>query len=459
MLSESEDAVLSALERGETDGMMPAGSGVMDRFAKFLSESGVAEILNGFADHRERRSIPAFLLCNLLLHKSLLNIGSLSQIGPILFSSPDSLRMLGFNMRQIQEGFYSGGIQRPLNVESVGDFFAACDLKDFQANQKDVLLRLLGSYPELLAEGSVVIDCVEFAIPAGRGNKTEQRLEACVLCCAVQGECLPLLWSFIKAKSRADITQGKALMAAALSILGTRVKRLIVDRGFLSGEWVGELKNKNIDTVIGLKTDMALYTDMLSLASDPQTFWLEVDLPKYKNSKPQPVSRHVAYLSDLETWDSCKVALAGIVIRDTYPDGKVIYQCVVTTDLGAEPEQIHAWIRSRWAIEETFMRESRYGSLNRIGSCRVGVGAAIAHFSLLAFTLLRLFESREQQDKPPPRFAIPSAGLEVVAYWGEYYAITQMSRLLSIILGRPPNIQRAIQVRQEAFEQAMSRPR
>ena len=279
MLSESEDAVLSALERGETDGMLPAGSGTMDRFAKFLSEFGVAEILNGFADHRERRSIPAFLFCNLLLHKSLLNISSLSQIGPILFSSPDSLRMLGFNMRQIQEGFYSGGTQRPLNVKSVSDFFAACDLKDFQSNQKDVLIRLLGSYPELLAEGSLVIDCVEFAIPAGRDSKTEKRLEACVLCCVKQGECLPLLWSFIEAKSRADITQGKALMAAALYILGKGVKRLIVDRAFLSGEWVGERKKKNIDTVIGLKTDMALYTDMLSLACDPQTLWLEADPP------------------------------------------------------------------------------------------------------------------------------------------------------------------------------------
>lgn len=459
MLSESEDAVLSALSRGETDGMLPAGSGAMDRFAKFLSESGVAEVLSGFADHRERRSIPAFLFCNLLLHKSLLNIGSLSQIGPILFSSPDSLRMLGFNMRQIQEGFYSGGTQRPLNVESVGDFFAACDLKDFQSNQKDVLRRLLSSYPELLAEGNLVMDCIEFSIPAGRGNDTEKRLEACVLCSTRHGECLPLLWSFINAKSQADITQGKALMAEALSTLGKKVKRLVVDRGFLSGEWVGELKKKRIDTVIGLKTDMVLYTDMLSLASDPETLWLNADLPKYRKSKSQPSSRHIAYLSDLETWDSCKVPLAGIVIRDTYPDGRVIYQCVVTTDLGAEPEQIHAWIRSRWAIEETFMRESRYGSLNSIGSCRVGVGAAIAHFSLLAFTLLRLFETREQEDEPVSRFAIPSAGLEVVAYWGQYYAITQMSRLLSIILERPPDIQRAIQARQEAFEQAMSCPR
>lgn len=459
MLSENEDAVLSALERGETDGMLPAGSAAMDRFAKFLSESGVAKVLDGFADHRERKSIPAFLFCNLLLHKSLLNIGSLSQIGPILFSSPDTLRMLGFNMRQIQEGFYSGGTQRPMDVESIGDFFANCDLKDFQINQKKVFKRLLEVYPELLAEGTLVMDCVEFAIPAGRANKTRQKQEACVLCSARDGEALPLLWSIIEAKTQADITQGKALIDEVLTIVGKRAKRLVVDRGFLSGKWVGELKKKGIDTVIGLKTDMDLYTDMLSLASEKDTSWLEVDLPKYKNSKRMPMSREIAYLSDLETWDSCTVPLAGIVIRDTYSDGDVAYQCVVTTDLTAEPEQIHAWIRGRWAIEETFMRESRYGSLNKIGPCRASVGAAIAHFSLLAFTLLRLFAVYEQEDKPLPRFILPSAGLEMVAYWSDYYAITHISRLLTIILGRPPDIQHAIQAKQEAFEKAMSRPR
>jgi len=48
--------------------------------------------------------------------------------------------------------------------------------------------------------------------------------------------------------------------------------------------------------------------------------------------------------------------LAGIVIRDTYTDRTEFYT-VVTTDLAAEPEQIHEWMRSRWAIEETFGRE------------------------------------------------------------------------------------------------------
>ncbi|MEN6520206.1 MAG: hypothetical protein ABFD46_03515 [Armatimonadota bacterium] len=106
LLSEDREAVLSALERGETDGIFPAASGVMDRFAKFLLSTDIPPILDDFADYRKRRSIAPFLFCNLLLHKALFRLDSLSQIGPFLFSSPDVLRALGFNMRQIQNGVY-----------------------------------------------------------------------------------------------------------------------------------------------------------------------------------------------------------------------------------------------------------------------------------------------------------------------------------------------------------------
>lgn len=435
LLSEDRDAVLSALERGETDGILPAASGLMDRFAKFLLSTGIPSILDSFADYRKRKSIAPFLFCNLLLHKALFRLNSLSQIGPFLFSSPDVLRTLGFNMRQIQEGFYSGSQDRPLNVEALGDFFAMCELPDFQANQKEVLLKLLEKYPSLLCGGTLIMDCIEIRIPPGHRGRKAASLEVCVICVESQGEVLPILWNFIPAKSKADITQGKAMMEEILPIIGKDVKRLIVDRGFISGEWITEMKGRGIDTVIGLKSDMVLHQDMVSLASMPETIWLEAQLPKRKNP---PMSRHICYLSDLDTWDGCTAPLSGIVIRDTYSD-RTEYQTVVTTDITAEPEQIHEWIRSRWAIEETFMEESRYGSLNNIGPCRVGVGAAIAHFSLLCYTLLRLFARDEQTEKEALRPTIPTAGIEFVAYWGDYYAIIFPSELVEIVARCAPS--------------------
>ena len=305
LLSEDRDAVLSALERGETDGILPAASGLMDRFAKFLLSTGIAPILDGFADYRKRKSIAPFLFCNLLLHKALFRLNSLSQIGPFLFSSPDVLRTLGFNMRQIQEGFYSGSQDRPLNVEALGDFFAMCELPDFQTNQKEVLLKLLEKYPRLLCGGTLIMDCIEVRIPPGHRGRKSASLEICVICIESQGEVLPILWNFIPAKSKADITQGKAMMEEILPILGRDVKRLIVDRGFISGEWISEMKSRGIDTVIGLKSDIVLHEDMVSLASMPEAIWLAAELPKRKNP---PLARHIGGLSKRPLWKRAGMA-------------------------------------------------------------------------------------------------------------------------------------------------------
>ena len=224
-------------------------------------------------------------------------------------------------------------------------------------------------------------------------GKIEVHLEICVVCAWSRGEALPILWSIIPANSKADITQGKAMM----------------------------------DEV------MAIHVDMIALSQLPETIWLEAEPPKRKN---QPLRRHIAYLSDLETWDGCAVPLSGIVIRDTYAD-KVVYRTVVTTDISAKVERIHEWIRTRWAIEETFMEESRYGSFNKVGACRVGVAAAIAHFSLLAYTLLRLFARKEEADRKTLRSTLPSAGIRFVAYWREYYAIIFASRFIGMSPGAP----------------------
>ena len=125
------------------------------------------------------------------------------------------------------------------------------------------------------------------------------------------------------------------------------------------------------------------------------------------------------------------------MIRDTY-SSKTEFYTVVTTDISAEPEQIHEWMRSRWAIEETFMGESRYGSLNSVGPCRPGVASAIAHFSLLAYTLLKLFARKEQLEQELKRPKIPLAGVELVVYWRNNYAIIMPSKLVEIVAKHSP---------------------
>lgn len=431
LLTEDPEAVLSALERGETDGILPAASRFMDRFAMFMLKHGIPEIFDEFAEHRKRKWIAPFFFCNVLLHKTLFRLKSLSAIGPFLFSNPDVMRKLGFQMRQVQVGFYKGSSQRPFNEEAMSDFFAACDLSDFLTNQKSIVTGLLESEPEIVSDGTLVLDVLDVRIPDGRKQTGQQHLDACVLCSVSQGELLPILWNFLEADKKADVNQGRLLMGQALPMLCGKVKRLIMDRGFISGEWISSLKTNNgLDVVIGLKSEMTQHKDMVAISQLEETIWLEADPPKYH--KGEIPTRHICYISDLELWEQCKVPLAGIVIRDTYKD-KTEYYTIVTTDLEAEPEQIHEWIRSRWGIEETFMSESRYGCLNRLGPCRPSVAAAVTHFSLLAYTLLRLFARHEEDELLHPRPQLPTRPLQFVAYWEDRYAIIFPSQLIELV--------------------------
>lgn len=431
LLAENPKEVLSALERGETDGILPAASGFMDRFAKFMLAAGIPKALDEFPDHRKRKWIAPFFFCNVLLHKSLFRLTSLTQIGPFLFSSPDVMRALGFQMRQIREGFYQGDGMRPFNEEAMSDFFAGCELPAYQKNQKRALKALIKSHPETLSDGTLIMDTLDTRIPAGHRGREQKHLETCVLSSISDGELLPILWSIEKANTKADVTQGKALMKVAMPMVRGKVKRLVMDRGFISGEWITKLKrDQKLDVVIGLKTDMVLHKDMISLSTHKDTKWIRIESPKYH--KKETPKRYICHLSELELWDACQVPLSGIVIRDRYKE-KVEYQTVVTTDLEASAEQIHEWIRSRWDIEETFMMESRYGCLNRIGSCRESVGAAIVHFSLLAHTLLKLFVRQEEFERKHFRPTLPTGGLEFVAYWRGYYTIFPPSVLVELV--------------------------
>jgi hypothetical protein len=428
LLTEDPKAVLAALRRGETDGIVPAASGFMDRFAQFMIELGIPQLLDKFPDHRKRKWITPFLFCNVMLHKAIFRLNSLSAIGPFLFSTPAVMKTLGFNLAQITKGVYEGSSQKPFNEEAMSDFFAITQPNDFLSNQKQILKWLIARHPEIMEDGSLIMDCLWLAIPAGHMKREQTHVDICLVCGQSKGELFPLLWSLLPANTSADITQGKALIDEVLPIVGERAKRLIIDRGFMSGEWVSQLKHKGVDTVIGLRSDMTLHQDMLSLASQPDTIWLDAPPPKHHTARP---TRHITYLGDLDLWEECSVGLAGIVIRDTYPD-RIEYTTVVTTDLWSEPEQIHEWMRSRWGIEETFMDESRYGSLNSVGSCRPAVASAIAHFSLLAYTLMKLFARKEQADQlKRPR--IPFAGVELVVYWRNNYAIILPSKLIEIV--------------------------
>jgi hypothetical protein len=436
LVTEDRASVLAALARGECDGLLPAASQFMDGFAGFLATTGILPAFDSFPDHRQRQSIAHVFFCNTLIHKAILRLDSLAQIDTVLFHSPDVLRKLGFNFRQINEGFYAGSSQRPFNAEALADFFAEVTVEELFQHQVKLSEHLVRQCPELVEEGVVVLDANTFTVPPGHRGRPGMQYKVCVLGLRSGGRLYPTLWHFTERGlgEDGDLTQGKLLIATAQEAWpkGT-IKRLLVDRGFIDGGWISDLKHDGIDTVIGLRDDMNLYEDMLGLARLDDAIWTPADPPKLRQ-KPLP-ERSLCQLTDLETWDACTVPLQGIVIRDIYPDGEVRFQCLVTTDLTLTADEIHRNCRDRWAIEESFMDLTRYWKIERFGSCRPNVAAAQYHFTLVAYTLLHLYirHSEDEGRRTAPGAPV-FAGREVVAYWHDCYAILLLSELVALIM-------------------------
>ncbi len=435
LVTEDRAAVISALKRGECDGLLPAASEFMDRFADFLHAQRIMSFFEQFPDGRERRSIGAEFFCITLVYKSLFRIDSMAKIGPVLFHSPDVLRRMDFNVRQVNEGFYQSDGQRPFNPEALADFFAAIDPVELEQHQLALSAHLVKHCPVLTQSGTAVLDANTITVPPGHFERPGGQVKACVLAMRGAGQLFPLLWDFtLRGPGEdADLTQGKQLIAAATDAWGPgAIRRVLLDRGFLDGGWISELKSEGIDSIIGLRDDMDLHEDMLGLSRLQDAQWEAAPPPRlHRQDLPE---RHLCHLTDLETWSACTVPLQGIVIRDVYPD-RVKYQCLVTTDLGMTPRQLHDYNRDRWSIEESFMDLTRYWNLNDPGSCRLNVAHALIHFIFMAYTLLHLFDLHDAEGHR--RLAVDPAmlgGREITAYWQGHYTILLPSQLIAIIL-------------------------
>lgn len=153
LFEENREAVVAALRRGECEAILPAARTFLDDFAEFLHQHQLLEQFGHFPDDRARRSIPTFFFCFTLLSLPLLRLSPLADSEGVVFRSPFILRLLGFNARQIAEGFDASTGPRPFTAEALGDFFAEVSLETLLALQLTLLRHLHRQFPDVFAPG------------------------------------------------------------------------------------------------------------------------------------------------------------------------------------------------------------------------------------------------------------------------------------------------------------------
>jgi Transposase DDE domain len=281
------------------------------------------------------------------------------------------------------------------------------------------------------------------------------------------------------------VTEGRAHEAPVLYALveafvryhGRGVmKRLILDRGFLDGEKIGQCKKEwGIDVLIPARRDMDIYHDVVGLAEGgflsfqpvpaataplrvvpvhrpekirkreearqrtlakrkAETAQKAAAVPKVGPARMTGTSllgrvhSEVASVPELKTWTTCPVPLQTVVNREVYSDGRREYWVLLDTAPVLDPVATRQEYRLRPNVEERYRQLKCFSDLAKFASREFSLVVNQVVFVLLVYSLLQWFWQRQGRVDLLPQ-TLPRAlqrlrpTLHVILiYWQSYVA-------------------------------------
>ena len=242
------------------------------------------------------------------------------------------------------------------------------------------------------------------------------------------------------------------------------IKLLILDRGFIDGAFIAEMKCDNgIDVLIPLKSKMVTFDEALRLIEHFDLPWSEYKVVRDATGKV--VKREeVAGVADIRMWDACDVPLYVAVMRTTHADGRVTYWALASTRPYDDPAEAFNHYKERTDIEERHRQLKECWNLTRFSSTAFNLIAAHVYFILLVYTLVQLYLNNAKLSDLTNRTVETLRHEErlgvnaVIVYAGHFFATFDMDEYTHILLHlRPAPLDR---MRQwiKRFRQSKTRP-
>jgi len=240
------------------------------------------------------------------------------------------------------------------------------------------------------------------------------------------------------------------------------IKKLILDRGFISGEEISILKKElNIDSIIGLRKNMDILDDTLRLIAGFKHEWKEYEfknnnekekrilppaiekrekkrqetLEKKKKEKEEKEGKEVALekvlvtgIHDFNTWESCKVPIHTVVSKEIYSDGHEDLWILATTEDFQDPMQVRRDYELRPLIEERHRQFKLFWDLTKFHSVSFSLVVNQVVSTLLTYSLFQIRNFYTFQGDLNP-ITLPQLKMElkakadrVVIYYKQYFA-------------------------------------
>lgn len=275
--------VIKRLLDGNYEMATGKGWGFFDEFFTFLWHIGFLSILNIEGIGFKRKMIAITKLLMTYSTKILLGISSMNAVPEKLFGDIGLLKLLGFTIRQIKEGFSDRGKYEdgPMHKNTLADATARVTLGECQdiMNGTAQVLAGKGMLPK---EGKYVLDATDLLTTErfrGCGRKTinhkkrdkdgniveipETTYGFKLLAVYEVNTRIVVAAKIIKIQESESNYTLEMIKLAQKNLGDKKIKMFLIDRGFIDGQVLWQIKHGyGIDFVIPAKTDMNITADM-----------------------------------------------------------------------------------------------------------------------------------------------------------------------------------------------------
>lgn len=207
-----------------------------------------------------------------------------------------------------------------------------------------------------------------------------------------------------------ELIQAKRLIPAFCKAHPGLIKELILDRGYINGEWISELKQDyHIDTLIPLRDSMGNYQDAIAIAKFKNN-WQIIDQEKSLNG--EIISKtEIANIDKLELWPNLHCPIYATVIRDirwnrSLEKQEESFHVLVSTRRYSSYDAALNRYRLRVQIEERFRQWKHDWYISEFPSPNKSLIESHVCFTLFTYSLLQFYFRRNDLQEKTRRFIL-----------------------------------------------------
>jgi hypothetical protein len=397
-LEYSAARVEEALARGETPHFEAALPTWYDAFFTLCDRLGVLSAIETLPEPRQQPYIPLPLLVMLTICRFLHCHKSFRRVGAVLLQDRTLLERFGVAPILCERGYYQNGERKPFDEERFSEVFRSLDPDALHAVLVQAISTLRRENPQWFRAGWFVMDSNHFRL---KGSHDEYKW--CALMLWTPRGLFPVAIEFSPVPGDGETTIGQRLIARVLATYGERFLRvLLMDTGYLDGEWLRELKEKHgIDWIIKVKENMLVLEEMQRGAAR-EGKWRAAAPPKLDLPPERLPVRQICHLPRLYGFVTYGQPVNGCLVRDTYPpsekhpEGRITYEGLVTSRKEWTGTEIHLGWRRRWSLENTFNQMTTFWDLGKWQIGLYGVYRSLILIMAVTYAVLQAYLTPER---------------------------------------------------------------